>query len=59
METVESEVTPGQNDSSNNVIQMTPNQEDSSQMKRSMKKRNMGLCNQEILKLIARGSAII
>jgi WASH complex subunit strumpellin len=59
METVESEVTPGQNDSSNNVIQMTPNQEDSSKMKRSMKKRNMGLCNQEILKLIARGSAII
>ena len=59
METVESEVTAGQNDSSNNVIQMSPTQEDSSQMKRSIKKHNMGLCNQELLKLIARGSAII
>ena len=65
METVEPEATPGpevapnQNDSSNNVAQVTPNPEDSSQMKRSMKKRNMGLCNQELLKLVARGSAII
>ena len=28
-------------------------------MKKSMKKRNLGLCNQELLQLIARGSAII
>ena len=50
MENVEQEtttITP--NNSSNNVPTV----------KKSMKKRNLGLCNQELLKLIARGSAII
>ena len=49
METIDPETTTTPNNSSNNI----PN------VKKSMKKRNLGLCNQELLKLIARGSAII
>ncbi len=59
METVESETTTTPNNSSNNVVQVTSQGEDNSLLKKSMKKRNLGLCNQELLQLIARGSAII
>ena len=58
MESLEQEIATTPNNSSNNVPQLSPNQ-DSLQIKKTMKKRNIGLCNQELLKLIARGSAII
>ena len=48
-----------ENNSSSNVPQITPRAEDSSQVKKSMKKRNVSLLNQELLKLVSRGSAII
>ena len=41
METIDPETTTTPNNSSNNI----PN------VKKSMKKRNLGLCNQELLKL--------
>ena len=53
----EQNVTP--NNSSNNVPQVGERQEEGFQPKKSLKKRNLGYCNQELLKLIARGSAII
>ena len=46
-----------ENNSSSNVPQVTP--ESSTQIKKSMKKRNVSLLNQELLKLVSRGSAII
>ena len=49
MENTEPETTNTPNNSSNNVPSV----------KKSMKKRNLGLINKELLKLIARGSAII
>ena len=56
-ETIEQEQT--QENSSNNMPQLSSKGEDPFQPKKSMKKRNLGVCNQELLKLIARGSAII
>ena len=56
METVESETTTTPNNSSNNVVQVTSQGEDNSLLKKSMKKRNLGLCNQELLQLIAHQS---
>ena len=56
----ESSITP--NNSSNNIPQMssnTSNTDNGFQPKMSMKKRNLGHCSQELLQLIARGSAII
>ena len=45
--------------SSNNMPQISSKTDDSSMPKKSMKKRNLGLINQELLKLVSRGSAII
>ena len=58
METTEPETTATPNNSSNNVPQVSP-RSDELQQKKTLKKRNIGLVNQELLKLIARGSAII
>ena len=59
MESIEGEQTPTPNTSSNNMPQVGSTPDDSFLPKKSLKKRNLGYCNQEILKLIARGSAII
>ena len=48
-----------ENLSSNNMPQISSKTDDSSMPKKSMKKRNLGLINQELLKLVSRGSAII
>ena len=56
MENLEQENATTPNNSSNNIPQLSP---DNTQTKKSLKKRNLGICNQELLKLIARGSAII
>ena len=47
---------PNEDNSSNNIPQVS---QDSSQVKKSMKRRNVSLLNQELLKLVSRGSAII
>ena len=60
MESTEPEITTSTtpNTSSNNVPQVSPKPEEF-QPKKSLRKHNMGLVNQELLKLVARGSAII
>ena len=58
-ENLDQEVPQTPENSSKNMTQVSPKVDESFQPKKSMKKRNLGLCNQELLKLIARGSAII
>ena len=48
-----------ENLSSNNMPQISSKTDDPPMPKKSMKKRNLGLINQELLKLVSRGSAII
>ena len=55
MESIEGEQTPTPNTSSNNMPQVGSTPDDSFLPKKSLKKRNLGYCNQEILKLISRG----